>query len=500
MKKKSVKVNAVLNAFRTLINILFPLITFKYASQVLIADNLGKVNFATSIISYFILIADFGITTYAAREGAKYRRNKKAFQEFALDMFSLNIVTTLISYLILGISLVVWNDIRSYRYVIIIQSISLIFTLIGAAWVNTLYEDYKSILYRSVAVQVLSLILLLLLVKESDDYYQYAAISVLAQSGTNLFNYFYIRKRYCQLHFRFRKQMFTYIKPLMVLCGISVTTTIYVNIDTTMIGLFGSDVDVAYYAVAVKVYNVVKALLAAIIIVCIPRLTELNYKGKELEYKNMAYKTENMLLTLTIPFIVGLIVLSKEAIIVVSGNEYLSSVPTLKILCIAILFSIIATYITDVIILPKGYEKGAFLASAVSAIVNIVLNFWFIPHYGYNGAAMTTVISEAIVVLINIIYVYYKEKNNLIYIFNKAIFINAVKCIIGVALFVFVDYWIYINVQNILLRIVLILISSSIIYVLSLFILKHELVSSYINNKKNINGGKRECHYLKKKH
>lgn len=484
MQKKSVKANAVLNAFRTLINILFPLITFKYASQVLAADSLGKVNFSTSIISYFVLIADFGITTYAAREGAKYRRDKKAFQEFALDIFSLNIVTTLISYLVLGISLVVWNDIRAYRYVIIIQSISLVFNLIGAAWVNTLYEDYKSILYRSVGVQILSLILLLLLVKESDDFYRYAAISVLAQSGMNLFNYFYIRKRYCQLHFRFSKQMFTYIRPLIVLFGISVTTTIYVNIDTTMIGLFGSDVDVAYYTVAVKVYNVVKALLAAIIIVCIPRLTELNYKGKKMEYKNMAYKTENMLLTLTIPLIVGLIVLSKEAVIIVSGKEYLSSVPTLRILCIAILFSIVATYITDVIILPKGYEKGAFLASAVSAIVNIVLNFWFIPHYGYNGAAITTVISEAVVMIIDIIYIYYREKSNLIYIFNKSIFINMIKCIIGVVLFVLIDYVIYLNVQNVFWRIVLILISSSIIYALSLFMLKHELISSYINNKK----------------
>lgn len=484
MQKKSVKANAVLNAFRTLINILFPLITFKYASQVLAADSIGKVNFSTSIISYFVLIADFGITTYAAREGAKYRRDKKAFQEFALDIFSLNIVTTLISYLVLGISLIVWNDIRAYRYVIIIQSISLVFNLVGAAWVNTLYEDYKSILYRSVGVQVLSLILLLLLVKESDDFYRYAAISVLAQSGMNLFNYFYIRKRYCQLHFRFSKQMFTYIRPLIVLFGISVTTTIYVNIDTTMIGLFGSDVDVAYYTVAVKVYNVVKALLAAIIIVCIPRLTELNYKGKKIEYKNMAYKTENMLLTLTLPLIVGLIVLSKEAVLIVSGKEYLSSVPTLRILCIAILFSIVATYITDVIILPKGYEKGAFLASAVSAIVNIVLNFWFIPHYGYNGAAITTVISEAVVMIIDIIYIYYKEKSNLIYIFNKSIFINMIKCIIGVVLFVLIDYVIYLNVQNVFWRIVLILISSSIIYALSLFILKHELISSYINNKK----------------
>ena len=50
---KSIKANATLNAVKTLVNILFPLITFKYASEVIMADNLGKVNFSHSIISYF---------------------------------------------------------------------------------------------------------------------------------------------------------------------------------------------------------------------------------------------------------------------------------------------------------------------------------------------------------------------------------------------------------------------------------------------------------------
>lgn len=44
--KKSLSLNAAMSAFKTLMNIIFPLITFPYASNVLQVENLGKVNFA----------------------------------------------------------------------------------------------------------------------------------------------------------------------------------------------------------------------------------------------------------------------------------------------------------------------------------------------------------------------------------------------------------------------------------------------------------------------
>ena len=46
--KKSLSLNAAMSAFKTLMNIIFPLITFPYASNVLQVENLGKVNFARS--------------------------------------------------------------------------------------------------------------------------------------------------------------------------------------------------------------------------------------------------------------------------------------------------------------------------------------------------------------------------------------------------------------------------------------------------------------------
>ena len=82
-KQKSISFNLIVNGIKTLMSVLFPLITFPYASRILGASGIGKVNYASSIISYFSLIASLGISTYAIREGARIREDREKFNKFA---------------------------------------------------------------------------------------------------------------------------------------------------------------------------------------------------------------------------------------------------------------------------------------------------------------------------------------------------------------------------------------------------------------------------------
>ena len=105
IKQKSITVNLVANGIKTLMTVLFPLITFPYASRVLGASGIGKVNYANSIISYFSLFAALGISTYAVREGARIRDDREEFNKFAKEMLNINLVTTFLSYVLLFVFL-----------------------------------------------------------------------------------------------------------------------------------------------------------------------------------------------------------------------------------------------------------------------------------------------------------------------------------------------------------------------------------------------------------
>lgn len=69
MRKKSLGLNAFLNGLRSVLNLIFPLITFPYISRVLSVNGIGIYNFSNTYIGYFILIAGLGIATYAIHEG-----------------------------------------------------------------------------------------------------------------------------------------------------------------------------------------------------------------------------------------------------------------------------------------------------------------------------------------------------------------------------------------------------------------------------------------------
>ena len=96
--KKSLSLNAAMSAFKTLMNIIFPLITFPYASNVLQVENLGKVNFASSVCGYFLLFAGLGISSYAVREGSRYVNDREKLSAFASEMFSINMISTALTY------------------------------------------------------------------------------------------------------------------------------------------------------------------------------------------------------------------------------------------------------------------------------------------------------------------------------------------------------------------------------------------------------------------
>ncbi|MFB5999547.1 oligosaccharide flippase family protein [Lactobacillus delbrueckii] len=101
MKNRSLGKNAILNSIRQFLNVIFPLIIIPYTSRVLSVSSMGIYNFSSNYANYFLLLASLGIPTYAVREGAKYRDDHQKISDFSSQIFTLNIISTMISYIIL---------------------------------------------------------------------------------------------------------------------------------------------------------------------------------------------------------------------------------------------------------------------------------------------------------------------------------------------------------------------------------------------------------------
>ena len=109
-KQKSLKLNFIMNAILTMSSFIFPLITFPYISRILLPEGTGKVSFATSLISYFSMIAQLGIPIYGIRACAKVRDNRIELTRTAHELLFINLGMNVFSYLALAVALLTVPD------------------------------------------------------------------------------------------------------------------------------------------------------------------------------------------------------------------------------------------------------------------------------------------------------------------------------------------------------------------------------------------------------
>ncbi|MBB5226588.1 flippase [Treponema ruminis] len=475
MQTKSIKINAVLNVIRTCSTIFFPLITYPYVLRILMPENIGKVNFANSFISYFSLIAGLGIGTYAIRECAKVRDNKEMLDNISSQIFSMNLLTTFIAYILLFLSLFFFRKLDNYRVLIIVYGSSIIFTTLGADWINTAMEDFFYIAIRTILFQILHVILIFVFVRTSNDYYKYAVISIMSASGANIANIFY-RRKYCKMKLIFKIEWKKHLAPIIYLFVMILSQTIFNTADVTMLGLMKDDYAVGIYSTAVKINNLISQLIASVLFVLLPKLSNIFANEDYERINSVLRKILGYILLLGIPCYAGATVLSDEIILLIGGSQYIESPLVLKILLIAFLFSLVGgSFLGNIVLLPSGNEKKFMFICCITAAFNVITNYFFIPFFGVYAAAMTTAVSSLLILILLIITVDKRIKiNKKSKIFLEPVFGSIIITIICLLLKKCVG--------NLIIRTVVCMIFSAFVYTVILLLFRNEFLLEIINS------------------
>lgn len=478
---RSLAQNTIFNLLKTLSSVIFPLITFPYISRVLQPEHVGKYNFAYTYVSYFALIASLGITAYAVRTCSEVREDKEKLNRVSSQIFSINICSTVIAYIIFFLSLCVFRVLDPYRDITIILSSTILFASLGADWINSVFEDFKYITIKTVLFQCVSLVALFIFVRKPSDYLKYATISAVSSVGANILNIFY-RKKYCKITFVPKLKMMNWkvhFPPIVLLFTMICVQTVFSSTDITILGIMRSDHEIGLYSIAVKIYNICNELMASILWVMLPRLSSYYGDRQYTKINLLLKKCVQFMLGIGLPIIVGCIAIADEIIYIIGGDAYAGAEVYLRLLMIALFFSLIGgAIIGNMIMLPSKREKYFLRACCVAAFVNIILNLLFVKKFGAYAAAISTIIAHAIIFAM----LYPKiEKEIDVSSFKEFLFAPSMGCLVivlickGIKLFG-LDIWLYS---------VLSISCSGIAYVLILYCLKYELLVDGVVRKIN---------------
>lgn len=402
-KEKSLKKNFCMNAILTMSQFIFPLITFPYVSRILLAEGTGKVSFATSIISYFAMFAQLGIPTYGIRACAQVRNDKKKLSKTAQEIFIINIIMSILAYIVFFIALCNVPRLKDEKTLLIIVSATIFFNAIGMEWLYKALEQYTYITIRSVIFKFIALIAMFLLIHQQSDYIIYGAISIFASSASNIFNFFNVHK-YISLRPVGEYNFKQHLKAVSVFFALSCAATIYVNLDTVMLGFMKTNVDVGYYNAVVKIKTILVSIVTSLGTVLLPRASYYVEHGLKEDFYRITKKAINFVFLVATPLMLYFMFFAKEGIFFLSGNTYGGAIVPMQIIMPTLFFIGLTNIMGMQILVPLGKENIVLYSEIVGAVVDLAINYILIPKYASAGAAIGTLVAEIAVWIVQYIY------------------------------------------------------------------------------------------------
>ena len=189
--------------------------------------------------------------------------------------------------------------------------------------------------------------------------------------------------------------------------GMSVAIVfIYFKIDTILLSILKTGSDVGIYNAAYKVIENITFFPGMMMGLIFPIMSRDIFHDKE-SFRSVSDKTFKIFLIFRGSSPGGTLFLSGGIINLIGGAQFMAATNTLRILIFALAFIFFSNFFNNILI-AGNFQKKLVWALAGCAIFNIVSNLFIIPIYSYDGAAVTSVLTEFSVAAVTF-YLTYKH-------------------------------------------------------------------------------------------
>lgn len=440
----NLKKNIAYNIAYQILSLIVPLITAPYISRVLGKDGMGLYSYTFSIAHYFVLFCMLGILNYGNREISLVSTNRSSLSEKFWQIYVNQALFGLVS-LILYFAFLHFA-VSEEKLIFQLQALYILSGILDISWFYFGIERFKITTSISAVNKILTTILIFTFVKNFTDVWIYTIIL----AGGTLFNnicYWLLLSNYIdKSKLNIAKSLRHHLKPLLILFIPVIAVNIYKYIDKIMLGAILDVSEVGVFEAAEKLINIPQCFIAAIGTVMLPRISNMlisNDAGNIIKYNNLSLK---LVVFLSSGMAFGLAGISDVFVPLFYGESFSGASIVLLYLCPCILFVSWANVIRTQYLLPLKKDILFCVSVLIGAVVNIISNIISIPIYGARGAAISTLIAEIVVCLIQSI-VSYKDMMLLKFLKMSSIYI-----VMGFVMYITITQ---INIQNPYINVIL---------------------------------------------
>lgn len=358
-------------------------------------ESYGDLNYAIALVSIFFAFITLGLDGVVVKELVRNEKDKLSVLGTSLIMRIFSAIVTIV-LLIVSIQLFDFIPNRTVEILVMIFSISLIFKTFETfdLFFQSIIKSKYTVLAKNLSYLISSLLKIVLILMNLSVI-SFAIVSVLEFFLIGLFLLITYQKKVGDLkYWKFNKNYITeLLKESWPLILSGFTISIYMKIDTLMIGSLLKSEDVGLYSAAVKISELWYVIPTSIVSSLAPSIA-----ASKKNSGNTNLKTQKLFDIMVISSLVVAIpvtFLSKYIMIFMFGEEFRGAGTVLSIHIWASIFVFLGVAKTPWLINEK-LTKHAFYATASGAIINIIGNLLLIPEIGINGAAISTIVTQFI--------------------------------------------------------------------------------------------------------
>lgn len=401
----NIKKNLGYQTLYQILSVCLPLITAPYLSRTLGAESLGIFSYTQSIVNYFLLFAMLGVTNYGTRTIASCINRKK---EIGIQFWSIYFFQAITSiFLFLLYLLYCFFLCRDNKWIALIQGVYLLGAFSDINWLFFGVEKFEITVKINIIIKLITVILIMTLVKTAQDLWIYTVIMAVGTFLSQAVLWLFVSNIIEVGAIRDIKpdNVLHHIKPNLILFVPIAAMSVFHTMDKTMLGLFSDYTNVGYYYNTDKIINIPLCIINGIGIVMFPRMSVMESIGDKKKAADMFDLSLQGIMVMSCAMAFGIAAVANEFVPVFFGKGYEPCIVLTIIFVPVLIFKALSQTVRMQYLIPKHMEKFYIYAVILGALVNLVANYILIHRYGALGAVIATIIAEAIVVVLQFIFI-----------------------------------------------------------------------------------------------
>ncbi len=357
------------------------------------ADGLGIFSFSLAIISYFLIFGDLGLSVLGQREIAAHPEEKERIIQ---RVFTLKVFFSSISFLGLISFLLISNQSGVIKWVTFIFGLTVLVRAFTPEWYFTGVEKMSYIAISTFLNRFIYAFIAIIILFVFPNI---IALSCAWLAGACIgagYLYYKFRIDFIKKLFRWDVNAFKlFLSKSIPMSMAFFMTQIYFNFDTIMLGIWKTQNEVGWYNSGYKIIFLIinfSVLFGTVILPVFSRFFVTNRPKLEIAVRNSFRISSTFGLVIAIIFVVY----GHKIFDLIYGTGFENGVLAFQILSITA-FTAFASIPFSYFLLASDQQKKYLFNVSIGAIVNICLNFLLIPKYGITGAAISTIITEFVV-------------------------------------------------------------------------------------------------------